>query len=111
MENILWGIILISIAVGSLLESFGLVTVLGDWSFVWSILVLLIGLLLILRAQGKMAADKTQRKSEKEQDRVKRKLASEHKAKEKVLEKQLADKDRVVHQQEEVIDDMINPKI
>ena len=111
MENILWGVILICIAVGSLLESLGLVVVLGSWSSVWSVLVLLIGLLLILRTQGKMATSKTQRKAEKEQDRIKRELASEHDKKEEELKKQLVEKEKVVHQQEEVIDDMINPKI
>jgi len=111
MENILWGVLLIGIAVGSLLESFGLVTVLGGWSFVWSVLVLLIGLLLILRAQGKMARATTERKAKKEQERVKKELAEKHDAEENKLKKEIEAKDRVVHEQEEVIDDMVNPKV
>jgi len=111
MQNTILGFLIIVIGSMSVLEQLGLIEVLGKLTFLYATALTLIGLLLILRAQGKMASDKAEKKAQKEQEKVKNQLAAEHEAKEKELEQQLEEKTKVVDKQEEVIDDMINPKI
>lgn len=110
MQNTILGFLIIIIGAMSTLEQLGLIEILGRLTFLYAIALTLVGLLLVLRAQGKMAAEKAERKAVREQEKVTKRLAAEHEAKEKELQKELVEKQHQVDEQEEVIDDMINPK-
>lgn len=110
MQNTILGFMIMIIAAMSVLEQIGLIDVLGKLTFLYAVALVLMGLLMILRAQGKMASDKAEKKAVRAQEKMKKQLAAEHQEKEKVLEQKIEEKEQIVHQQEEVIDDMVNPK-
>ena len=114
MQNIIIGI---GLMVLGILSTLAVLDVLELNIFLQALLpvsVFLIGLLLILREQGRRAADSAAKATAKaEQARAKAELEQHnraHKSEREHLRDELVTKDKIVETQGEVIDDMVNPK-
>jgi len=107
--NIINGIIFALTGCIILLTQADIITLGFAWA--WPTLLLLYGLYLILSSQRKMVEKSVNKKAAKHEAKLEKKLEKAHNKEKKVLEKEIEHKDQLVEEAEEVIDDMVNPKL
>ncbi len=107
--NILNGIIFVFTGAIILLVQADVVALSFNWA--WPSLLALYGLYLILSSQRKIVEKSVSRKAAKHEAKLEKKLEKEHIKEKKVLEEKIQEKDKLVEEAEEVIDDMVNPKL
>lgn len=110
MKTIVFGLLLMFIAVLMLLDAFNVLE-LGAWTnVVWAVLVLLVGLEMILSEQRRAVEKKVRKKVDQEKDQIKKEMSHKHMKSQRELQEEIHKKDDVIKEQEEVIEDVIKPK-
>jgi len=110
MNNIFIGFFLIVLGLSFLLDQMGFYNLFGALEFLWPVLIILVGFFMVLQSQGKMATAHAEKKARKEKNKLEEKMKKEQTSEREKLEKELHKKEEVVEIQEEIIDDMVNPK-
>lgn len=87
MEQILLGIILLMVGMVSLLDTIGFAVVALWWVYASPVLIMLIGVFMMLRAQGRMATQQAKKRATRE-----------------------SEKEKHITETEEVIGDLVDPK-
>ena len=105
------GLLLMFIAVLMLLDQLNVLALSGWFEYLWIALVFLIGFEMLLSQQRVAAERKVEKRKNKEQEKMKKELSHDHMKSQQELKQELKKKEAVVNEQEEIIDDMINPKI
>jgi ABC-type nickel/cobalt efflux system permease component RcnA len=111
MKQIGTGLLLMIVGVLMVLDVLNVLSLSNWFEYMWALLVFLIGFEILLSAQRKATKRKIEKRINKEKVKLEKELEEKHAEDTKNLEIELKKKELVMEEQEEVIDDMINPKI
>ena len=110
MKQIGTGLLLMIVGILMVLDVLNVLRLTNWFEYLWALLVFLIGFEILLSAQRIATKRKIEKRINKEKAKLEKELEKKHTEDTKNLKTEIKEKDAKSEEQEEVIDDMINPK-